>query len=108
MIEFKVGQLLYYVPNKGSCQYVEIHKVSRVWIEADHKMRVSRRTLQVHGGNNHSPGQCYLSEDEYKQHNEIKRAWVAFFDRVMDYRSSLPMNITLEKINQAFTLLFGE
>jgi len=121
MSEFNVGQTLYYVRDYRPGRLVRIEKVGRLvtiekvgrkWLTIDIGIRVDKETLQVDGKGYASPGQCWLSEEEYTQYNELRNAWQTFRDRIDRYRyrtpNGVPDVVTVEKINQASALLFGE
>ena len=82
----KVGQKLWYVHNDSRVKpfEVDIFKIGRKWayIDAFDEDRIDIKTLEVDGGHYSSPGQCYLSEDEYKQVIVLDSIWDKFRSRI--------------------------
>lgn len=110
MTEFNVGQTLYYVPERGNNRLITIEKVGRVWMTSSNlgRMRINKKTLCIDGGEYASPGKCWISESDYHQHNELSSAWQDLRYRMENYRYTLPDEITVDKIRQAVSLLFGQ
>lgn len=79
MHKWKVGQRVFVVKSDFSktteCYYERITKVGRKWItfnEGWKQERFNAQTMRIDGGKYSSPGQIYLSEEEYKLEHEVK------------------------------------
>jgi hypothetical protein len=109
-----VGQVLYYAPydrrhSIRECS-VTVEKIGRKWVEiSPHWVgRIDIQTLRVDGGNYTSPGQCWLSEEAYKQKAAADAAWSAMRNALHGGR---PENCTAEHIKnaaKALGLAWGE
>jgi len=106
MNEFTVGQVLYYVPesrhNQSKC--VTITKVGRIWLSCD-GMRISKETLRADGNGYASPGECWLSKEEYDRYRELCKAWEELKRRIRDqYQPS--KDLSVDDIQGVIRLLF--
>lgn len=107
-MEYTVGQKLWYVPKygRGNGHEVEILKVGRSWLMVKNG-RISKDTLLMDGGKYEPSGQCYLSEEAYKDHVELVTYWHEFRLNVYN-RHVAPKGATVEMIKQIRVMLFGE
>ncbi len=108
MNEFTVGQVLYYVPDSsvrgGTPHFVTILKVGRKWLYF-RTMRVDKDSLNVDGNGYASPGECWLSKEEYDRYRELCKAWAELKSRIRDrYQPSKCLSV--EDIQGAIRLLF--
>jgi len=85
MNKLVVGQKLWYVLNyQPTPQYqVTIEKIGRKWAQLSgcRKERVDIETLRVDGGKYNSPGQCYLTKEDYDNQIKLEDAWRRFIIR---------------------------
>ena len=105
----KVGQQLWYVPSDirfRKPEFVTVTKVGRKWASLNWRgYRISIDDLRVDGDAYSSPGQCYLSKEEYDQAMERQSAWKALYD-LMRWQSVCPDGVDIADIRQARSLLF--
>lgn len=112
MIELKVGQSLWFVPNgisrRGDPREVTVIKVGHKWVTLDignPPYRMAKGEMSVDGKGYMSPGRCYLSREEYESEVAVLAAWC---DLVTLINTRSPDGMTLEKIKEIKSLLFGE
>lgn len=87
---------------------VTIEKIGRKWLTIDRGRRVDKETLYIDSGGYAPQGRCWLSEEDYNQYTALHKTWQTFRDRVVECRYRGPDGMTVEKINQASAILFGE
>lgn len=106
---YTVGQKLYFVPAYNARPYdVTISKVGRKWLHCQsfgQSIRVDAKTLRPHEDD--ARGCFYHSQAEYEQRVAPSQAWDEF-RRTVARGYSVPDGVTVEKIQQATALLFGE
>ena len=106
---YTVGQKLYFVPGASQLPHeVTITKVGRKWLYCraiGQTIRVDVATLRPHEDDD--SGQLYHDHDEYDQWIAMSIRWDEF-RRMVAQRYSEPQGMTIEKIQQATALLFGE
>lgn len=108
-MEFEIGQTLYFVATGNYMpREMAITEIGRKWLHCERGngsiIRVNRETLVVHTSD--GGGRVYLSLDEYKNARLVSDAWQAL-RRDFGYYAP-PRGVTLDKIQQARALLFGE
>lgn len=104
--ELKVGQKLWWVPNKrwgGPQREVTVEKVGRIWAHLNERNRIDKQTLIADGGEYSSPGRCYLSKAEYDEYIERVTTWNVFAATVR-YKE-MPDGVTVADITEAAKLL---
>lgn len=109
-VTLSVGQGLYYVPKYGDPRIVTVTKVGRKWAtigEGYAGFRIDLQTLAADGGDYSSPGQCYLSQAEYKATKARRGAWDEF-RRVVDDRYAVPPHLSIHDINEMAQKVRGE
>ncbi len=102
-----VGQKLWYVSGVHKRTHeVVVKKVGRKWFELEggHFPRISIETFQADGGIYMSPGRCYLSEQVYREEQELAKAWTEF-QRKVSVMYYVPAGMTVEKIKKLVELL---
>ncbi len=106
MNEFTVGQVLYYVPESryNQSKYVTITKVGRIWLSFD-GMRINKDTLKADGNGYASPGECWLSKEEYDRYRELCKAWEELKSRIRD-RYQPSKDLSVDDIQGVIQLLF--
>lgn len=108
-MKYEVGQKLWYVPSRVSAHLqpreVTVESISRKWVTCG-RMRFDKETGIVDGGFYSSPGRMYASREEYERIVIVKAAWAAFVNLLSVWR--VPPGVTVEKIEAAKALLFGE
>lgn len=106
---YTVGQTLCFVPNYDrKPREVTITKVGRKWLHCKaygQTIRVDVATLRPHEDD--ASGNFYHSHAEYEQKAALGSAWDEF-RRTVARGYSAPAGVTVEKIQQATALLFGE
>jgi len=109
--KYKVGQTLWFASHERHRRsgLVKITSIGRKWLSLDNKERADKNTLIVDGGVYCSPGQCYLTQDEYFDKRDKENAWSQLWMKVnrSGYQKP-PESITIESIRQAHDLLFPE
>lgn len=106
-MSLQVGQKLWYVPNDkrwGKEQEIEVTKVGRKWANVGYLGRIDIETLSVDGRGYSSPGQCYLSREEWERNEVLSDAWWEFKELIKK-TNKRPEGITIESIEQAKRLL---
>lgn len=105
MSKFTVGQELYFVPSRKGAEprIYTIAKVGRQYLTLNNRMRAPINTLFIENF-----GQLYLSEEHYQQQKAINDAWHKLLNRIDKLHRNAPKGITLEAIEQAEKLIFGE
>lgn len=107
MIEYKVGQTLWYYPshyaNSRKGFEVTVESVGRKWVRLSSGMRVEKSSRVVDGGEYSSPGELWLDEEEHQKHQELSSTWRAFLAGMSWHQ--LPKGLTLEKIEAMKKLL---
>lgn len=77
--KYKIGQTLYFVPSRGKPFEVTISSVGYTWLYfLNRRLRVDKEMLIADGGNYSSPGQCYVSVEEYDLHVKTRDRWQDF------------------------------
>ncbi len=75
----KVGQKLYYVPNRngiGRESEAEITKIGRKWATCGRwETKIDIVTLEADGAGYSSPGRAYLSEENYRTKIRMSSMW---------------------------------
>lgn len=110
MTTYTVGQKLWFVPNdtrRRPPSEVTITRVGRKWIETDSWYRFAIETLVADGKGYASPGRCYLSREEHERVAALARAWYEFRCKV-NGQARVPDGVTIERVQQAEQLLFGD
>ena len=99
----KAGDALFVVFSDTwrNSEIVKISKVGRKWLHlavygADYKADIE--TLRLDGGNYSSPGQCYLSEIDYINHQNRLKVWSEISQLVS--RRRMPEGMTLERMRE--------
>lgn len=119
-MKLEVGQKLWRVSSQKGREgrEVRITKVGRKWAEIENFFhdgkkehsypvgRINIATLAVDSGGYSVTDQCYESREVYEKIVELTNAWGGFVQAVRNCRQ--PEGITLEKIEAARALLFGE
>lgn len=107
----KHGDKVFFVPNRYSSEkprHVTVDKVGTRWVHVlsgYSGMRFDLKTGEVDGGVYSSPGQIWLTEQEYLDECALDRRWYAvakFFDNHLYQR---PESITPEKLSQIEEIL---
>jgi len=107
---FKVGQLLWYVPHDNrfdSARYARIMSIGVKWINFDSDAPIKRAeiaTLKADGASYSSPGMCYLSEEAYKHHTMRVAAWQKIKEFTRD-TYTVPATISDESLSRICTAL---
>ena len=101
---YTVGQQLWYQPNGYGRRglpgyYVTIVKIGRKWLTVSQVTRVNKETLSADGGEYTSPGQCYLSEADYRIETALDKTWRQLHDDLRHYYRR-PPGITMDQIRQ--------
>ena len=104
---FTVGQELFASfgrnRHKNECT-MTISKVGRKWLELDDgRYRANIETLDIDGGQDSSPGKCYVSKQDYDDEVALTEAWASLTRHFPLY--SKPKHVTVEDIEQAKKLL---
>lgn len=116
-MNYEIGQKLYRVPYDrrylANAHDVVITAIGRKWLtvkelEWTREERVDKEMLIVDGGQYSSPAKCYLSKQHYEDQLALNTAWDAFVELVHNNRIRIPQGGTVEAIEQAKRLLFGE
>lgn len=113
-MEFTVGQKLWYVPGserRGTPHLVTITAVGRKWISLDdgyYRFEKADATMRIDGGNYMSPGRCYRSQEAWQVETALKAAWKKFREDIIYETNVAPSGMTLERIEEARRILFGE
>lgn len=106
-----IGQKLYFVPSyNGYAAYeMTVKKLGRKWAHCSARayqtVRIDIETLHAHEDD--ATGRTYLSQAEYEQELAVQAAWRDLRLKVAR-RYSEPTGLTVEAIQQAKKLLFGD
>ena len=106
-MKLKVGQKLWMVYSdhrRGHSHEVTVEQVGRKWAYLDkfNKSRIYIASLKVDGGEYSSPGQCYLSKEDYEKEREFYQTFAKFKSKVA---SLYAKKVTLESIAEAAKIL---
>jgi hypothetical protein len=114
---YTVGQKLFYAPSKHYRRTppheVTVTAVGRKWvtIEMDSATRRTMRfestdkRMVLDGGQHSSPGRCYLNREYYEAEQAVDARWRSFAKWIEAHRGEAPHGMTVERIEQAETLL---
>jgi hypothetical protein len=83
MHALKVGQILWFVPNRnylGKPRHVEVTKIGSKWATLENGERIGINDLCVDGHGYGSPGRCYLSQQAYEIERETRAMWFKLYD----------------------------
>lgn len=97
----KVGQRLYFVSNSHhrDPSWWTITKIGKTWATVEGGNRVCLMDLRVDGGGCSSPGDVYLSEDDYEDHKKQLQLCRMIRDRLETWGGRpIPLLLTLEKV----------
>ena len=102
--ELFVGQVLFFVGNQTAWigRSVEVKKVGRKWAQLSNNIRIDKITLTADGGGYNSPGQCHVSEFEYREKIASIEKWKAIKAQIQSMRSP-----SAEKIQAIQAILDG-
>ena len=112
MAEYKVGQVLWYVPSdrRDKPRFETITKIGRKWITVRDGWKWIRLDmedgLRADGGAYNSPGRAYLTEGEYVKELILNQEWNDFASRVKP--QSRPEKVTMEDIWKVREILFKD
>jgi len=84
-----------------------VTKVGKRWIYFDNGRSRCDLNGVIDGGDYSSPGTCYPSKEFFDAECVLKAEWDTFRTKV-DRTRSVPNGVTVEQIQQASRLLFGE
>lgn len=105
--KFTVGQTLWFVPAHGyTPREVTITKIGRKWMTVTapgfREIRIDAETLYPHEAD--TRGQAYLSKEVYEAGVALSEKWRKF-QKAIDGHWQVPYGLTVEKIEQAMSLL---
>lgn len=106
----QVGQELVFVRNqtvhygKTEAQTVRVEKIGHKWVHISNGKRLHRESLRADGGNFNSPGQCYLSLQDYQNERAHTIAWGAL-KKAISNQYNAPAGVSTDQILQAMRLL---
>lgn len=102
-----VGQALWYVPSEGigGPREVTITKIGRKWAQlSGNHGRMDIKSYWIDGGQDTSPGRCWISKEVYEAELSRQKAWIVLYEMVWPkYRA--PDGISTDAINSMIELL---
>jgi hypothetical protein len=104
-VNLTVGQKLFlrYEYYRGdSLTETTVQSIGRKFVNLAGGSRLFKGTLDLDGSNGIG-GHAYLSREAFVEHEAVKAAWTAFLDKIR--YTSLPEDLTVEKIRQAREIL---
>jgi hypothetical protein len=111
-LDFTVGQKLWYVQSerRGRPGWVVISNIGTKWLSCQYfdeqnsctygKLRIDIETLWVDGGGYSSPGQAYVSKEEYEAEYLLNLAWGNFSTAIRN-QFRVPNGIDVKQIQRA-------
>lgn len=107
MAKFAVGKTLWFQSSVGYVPSgaVTITKVGRTWLTLDNSHRADIETLVVEGVNVPA-GRCFMTYEECEAEQQLRAEWRMFTQKINQWTP--PTGLTLESLQEAKRLLFGE
>lgn len=106
-IEYKVGQVLLYVPNYSNYKPIEVTvtAVGRIYAKLSNGYRVAKNSTAVEFTQNgySSPGTLYVSREAYEAELTREKVWHAF-QRAVQYVSA-PKDTSADSIRHCADIL---
>ena len=98
-----IGAEVWVVWRNGPPRMETVTAVGRKWVQIG-RYRFDHETLKLDGGQYTSPGQAYLSRDEWERNTEKEKAWWRFKSglawRAPDHLSLEDINAMIEKVRK--------
>lgn len=105
-MSYQVGQQLWcsYSQIRSTPEYVSITKVGRKWLELSNRYRAEKETLKLDGGAYSSPGQCYISKEEFDNVVFLNDKWNEF-QRLIRNGYARPKHLTADMIDGMMSMI---
>lgn len=114
MNKFKEGQALVYVPSekrRGGPRPIVVNKIGRQWVYFEGlglRGRFDKSTLRVDGGGYASPGQVYLTMEEYQQELDLSEAWSELRNKTQVWLGSEGLTARRVRLAMGILLVGGD
>lgn len=111
-MSYNIGDKLYFVYSdrrRGEPQEVTITAIGRKWLSIDKSWipRINKETLFADGGQYTSPGQCYLSKDDYERSALRAQRWDTLRAKISRTWDA-PDHLDTPAINEIIRMIAGK